>query len=92
MKVQAEYEPLLFPSAHRLPDYQFYRIPHEYEAPGRAYARLYAAADRRGREEGWRPIGTDPRGPRRWMDRGGSAEKRWWRSSSRYWQGSPWME
>lgn len=44
MKVQAEYEPLLFPSAHRLPDYQFYRIPHEYEAPGRAYARLYAAA------------------------------------------------
>jgi glycosyltransferase involved in cell wall biosynthesis len=44
MKIQAEYEPLLFPSSQRLPDFEFYRIPHEYEAPGRAYARLYAAA------------------------------------------------
>jgi len=46
MKVQADYEPLLFPSSQRLPDYEFYRIPHEYEAPGHVYARLYARASR----------------------------------------------
>jgi glycosyltransferase involved in cell wall biosynthesis len=44
MKVQAEFDPLLFPSAHSLPDYECWPIPYEYEAPGRAYARLYAAA------------------------------------------------
>jgi glycosyltransferase involved in cell wall biosynthesis len=44
MRVQAEFEPQVFPSRARIAKYHFFRIPHEFEAPGRAFARLYAAA------------------------------------------------
>ena len=46
MKEQSEFEPLLFPSAERLTRLYFFRIPHEFEAPGRAFGRLHAAAGR----------------------------------------------
>jgi glycosyltransferase involved in cell wall biosynthesis len=44
MRQQSEYEPLLFPSRHRLAGYYAERLPYEFEGPGKAFARLRAAA------------------------------------------------
>lgn len=44
MRAQGEFEPQIFPSRARMARYHFFRIPHEFEAPGHAFARLYAAA------------------------------------------------
>jgi glycosyltransferase involved in cell wall biosynthesis len=46
MRAQAEFEPLLFPSVHRLSSYYPERLPVEFEGPGLAFARLHAMAGR----------------------------------------------